>query len=1328
MANQNLFINQASLDSFGSVWTVGRNVNKFDGDNWYYYNSSNSVVPSSLPYFKDTRSISIDPQNNKWVGCAVTTGIGQDLVFYLSGQSVEEGESWDLSNFGSLSSLSPNWEVPTIYGCPYGNDVLAFISPLNGGGGTGATGDVGVTGGYLWRYDKFSKNWEEVVKDYVWPHIYDMTAVGTSMGDYNYYLCTSDGLQIIPDGKIDSFVLSGGLVSIPTLVKKNTSNSGIGSNTVYSISFDENGNYWLGTKNGLVYWDGKKYYRWDVGGGVGVTKVVVRKNGHVFFKIGDPTSVTTSVTNGFYHFNGDTFTNFNQSNSDLVDNRVVDLMVVQEKSVFSSSTAYPGDLWIVSGNNLVLFDYQIPHIYATSKYVGATGWNFVYYTPTSEGATTDAARLPKADKYTWTFPTWTNRDLNYLITAHPGMDPRNLFLETDFKDIADNKAGDQSYWNNDPILPIEEQDLAKEIPSNSWLQGTALFSVTSTCKFREYNVVTGWFDSASIVLGQTSNLDTSYTLINPNPTDASGSPNPVGFVAFYTDSGQVLGAIPFRGSSTYVLKAVPSLDDSTLYVAGAFKKYIEAGKFVYASEYPGAPGMTATGVSGPTGAPVGFSNIATPGITASYDYPWILNGPTGATSGIYLPDTSILVDRYGFFLAEVDFDLGNQISYGGIDFAAGETDQALYCLKNFRYFPGASSSYDTRSGVPTADSPNKIGALDISIAKNSVRLTLNYDGGIATLKNEFGYLGDMPQSPDFIFTNFIGSNYADGGVLIDLDSFMDLKNGISIGDTGPNVQSISLDRISGLPDSLTYLLTGTSKYNVVSPGISLSHPKPGYSMPFFILNNSSNSAIKGSFIKNSNKNVIGFQNWRKTISPFKSKSQYYLDFAYTGDASIVLPPAGTNGLVSGASGALNLGTLSVKPGGSYTLLSTYEVLPESYEDAYYGNLAGSSDTNHDNDYYSSFYYPKSPGNTDLGHLLIKRNVTGTFIGDFSTFAVNCFSVDLQVFGSNPPQNSIIASAISPINGAILVNPSQSGIDVSSTLLNFAASSLTVSLTDIEGNTSSFVPASITNAGSFIQINYFNGSVTGTLPPNLTVGQATICFTPIVINQFNFKYHVSENADLFVAGSYYGTNGPVNLPYPGGTGSFVSFLESYKPKTGKSMGDIISRAGSGSWTWVDVHNSERDLYVPMMSTVFLNNYDSKIFGKKNNRWVLSNSKTGEVLLDVKNVPYFIYTFTKSGYYSIVNSVEDSAGNVYEISKPAFIKVVNQSIPVADDPNPEYVNSADYGYIPTKIDRNSKSFQLAEEMTKEQFEILFNNRIQFGSGIFIPDNPDATFNQY
>jgi PKD repeat protein len=187
------------------------------------------------------------------------------------------------------------------------------------------------------------------------------------------------------------------------------------------------------------------------------------------------------------------------------------------------------------------------------------------------------------------------------------------------------------------------------------------------------------------------------------------------------------------------------------------------------------------------------------------------------------------------------------------------------------------------------------------------------------------------------------------------------------------------------------------------------------------------------------------------------------------------------------------------------------------------------------------------------------------------------------------------------------------------------------------------------------------------------------------------------------------------------------LESYKPPIGIDLGNIISRAGSGAWTWVDVHNSNNNLYVPMLSTVFFSNYDSQIFGKRNNRWVLSNARTGEVILDVKFTPYFIYTFTESDYYSIQNTVEDSAGNIYEISKPAFITVVNQSIPKANDPNPLLVNSADYGFTPPNKDFQSEAADLDRSILEQQIFIRSQNVPDFGSGLNIKSDENSTFRE-
>jgi len=1210
MANSNYFINQADLDSSGNVWCAGRDLTKYNGSSWEYYDYTNSVVPSNYPYFLDTRSISVDNNDYKWVGCAVTASLSQTIIFNAGEINAATGSSWDITEFGALSQASSNWEVPTIYASPFGNEVLAFISPLNGGGGTGASGNVGVTGGYLWRYESESSTWKEVSPGYTWPHIYEITAKGIGGDSFDYYLCTDDGLQVIPQGTLDTIQLEDGTLAIPVLKKYNSSNSSIGSDSVYSISFDENGNYWAGTSEGIVYWDNSKFYTWSAGNGYGVTKVVSRYNGHVFFRTGNPLNVAVT-TDGLYHFNGDTFTLYDTSNSSLPDNRVISILLAKEKVIKGSLTVLQNDLWLVAGNYVVLFDYTIPHIYATSKYEGTNGWNFVYYTPTSEGGTTDAARLPKSNKYTWTLPTWTGSDLSYLGNLHPGMDTRNLFLETDLKAISDGRAGDQDYWNNGTVIPWQDQQEANLIPPYSWLDNTTNFDVTSVSRFRDYNVVTGYSSSASLDLGEQNNQSTNFTLTNPNPVGSTGSAQNFGFVAFYSDGGQIQGAIPIRGYETKILKAQPSLDDSSLFILGSFTRYMEAGKFVWSSEYPNSGSMNVTGITGPIGGPIGFSNIGAPGLTSSYDYPWILNGATGATSGIYLPDQSILQDTVSYFIAEVDFDLGNQISYGGIDFSQIDP-LSSFCLKNFRYFPAISSTYDP-AGATGATSPNSFGNSDLSVSKNSVRITGNIAGGLATLKN--GYLndGDWFNAPDSIFTNQYLSDYATNGLVIDMNSNLDLKTAFVIGSTSNG----SLDNIISLEDSNSYVLSGTYKGSFNNQGLSPYHPATGSSLPFFTVNGYNNEGITGSFIVNSDLSS-NYQNWYNTIKSYKSKDQYFVDFLYTGYAYLQKFQSG-DGVLAGDSGSLNLGTLSVKPGGQFSILSSYELLDYNYGGSYEASISDNTDADNSGYYNIAIHYPETPGVTGSANSIVRRSVYGTYVDQLLTFST----------------------------------------------------------------------------------------------------------TGLTGDQSQLKLVSHPDLDVFIAGSNTGSTGPSYLPYAGGTGSFVAFLESYKPGTGIDLGDVISRAGSGAWTWVDVHNSSSDLFVPMLSTVFMSNYDSKIFGKSNNRWVLKNASTNEILLDVKNVPYFIYTFTQSGYFSIQNSVEDSAGNVYEISKPAFIKVVNQSIPKANDPNPEFVNSADYGYKPPIMSGNGQLLDLSVELLDEQERILINSIQPFGSGLVIPDNPDATF---
>jgi hypothetical protein len=228
--------------------------------------------------------------------------------------------------------------------------------------------------------------------------------------------------------------------------------------------------------------------------------------------------------------------------------------------------------------------------------------------------------------------------------------------------------------------------------------------------------------------------------------------------------------------------------------------------------------------------------------------------------------------------------------------------------------------------------------------------------------------------------------------------------------------------------------------------------------------------------------------------------------------------------------------------------------------------------------------------------------------------------------------------------------------------------------------------------------------------------------------------VNINGDIVFTGinssSQGGSTGPAWLDYvttDTTQNAYVFYSEQYEAPTGINMGQIISRPGSNPWTWCDVHQTDRGMEVPLMCTVFFSNYNSAIYGKQNNKWILSNSKTGSEILNVKNTPYFIYTFTDAGYYTIYNQVEDAYGNVYEISKKGFITVVDHKIKKANDENPLVVNSADYGYpIPPKT-KQGRINSLEKEMLQDQALKLKENSAPFTSPLIIKDNPDATFNQ-
>lgn len=1205
MPSTGAYINQAQIDGFNNIWTVGRNLNKFNGTVLTSYDYLNSAVPANGPYYLDTRSISIDEDNTKWVGCSHIPTLPSALIFSVEGPNASTGESWTSLEITGENSFPV--DVPTIYASPYGDEILAFISPLNGGSGTGPDGVYGVTGGELYVYNKILATWTEPAEDFVWPHIYDIKAKGILGSTYEYYLATPQGIYIIPPGTLKVSYFTGGLPYLEQANIWNSENTSLPSDTIYSLDFDENGHLWIGTDSGLAYWDGSKIYVWNstILPGLLSDEIMVvqsRPNGHVFFTAGNPEK---GEGTGFYYFNGDTLINYNSSNSVLPSNDVYSVLLVEEKSFNNGTTLYPNNIVLISGNNVGFFDYTIPHIYATSKFAGTTGWNFVDYTPTTEALVTDEAKLPKANKYTWAYPSWGTYQNSYLQYKHPGLDPRNLFLEADLKAIADGRAGEQNYWNLGEIPNFSEIQIAQSLQNSSWVNGitggTGEVKITSASYIDEKYVFGGYSTDQSVYFGPKNNLE-ELVIANPNPTDSFYQPwsgQSFGFVSYYNESGQVQDVLPIRGLETKVYDVQTSVDDRSLYVLGTYKGYIEIGELIYSSTYPGAAGIT----GGPIGGPIGFSNIQTPGITGSpYSYPWIYDGTQVIpATGPFLPETSVIDEfKESIFLLEIEKNLGSESSYGGIDFGVTGGLESSFRVKDFRIFPGASSGYNPISTSVTIDTILYGPTLSLSVSDYGVEIVGTLEGGISTFKDGYNRNLDLPSTDEFIFSQWetAGSNYLKGGFWISLGTELELLKTEVTSGTGGNVIFNSIQKDQG---TLTYLITGTSNSTSFDfIGSSLTGGSTGSNTPFYLISDYSPAAVSHNFIQTNSAPIDEFQG----IDSSYFNGRYYWATFYSGTGSF-----GSNSISEEANY------------NGYSIL-TAEITPSQSQTQIYSNKVSPVDLN----------------STSLG------------IDDFE------IGLEEQRF------YSFFSNGGTASNNIYKVNPSGG----------------------------------------------LNGSI-------------------YIGGTGNIRLSLDPKDNLLAGGYRIGSTGPSSLPVDtyAQNNSFAALIPQYVPGTGIDLGNIISRAGSGAWTWADVSNSNGDLLVPMLSTVFFSNYASHIFGKQNNKWILKDAKSDSVILDVKSVPYFIYTFTDAGYYTIQNSVEDSFGNVYSITKPAFIRVVNQSVASASDPNPEFVNSVDYGYPPVMPGENNASFRLGVSLLAQQEEILKNSRQPFGSGLILPDDPNSTF---
>ena len=121
---------------------------------------------------------------------------------------------------------------------------------------------------------------------------------------------------------------------------------------------------------------------------------------------------------------------------------------------------------------------------------------------------------------------------------------------------------------------------------------------------------------------------------------------------------------------------------------------------------------------------------------------------------------------------------------------------------------------------------------------------------------------------------------------------------------------------------------------------------------------------------------------------------------------------------------------------------------------------------------------------------------------------------------------------------------------------------------------------------------------------------------------------------------------------------------------------ITLSGSHSWSWKEERFYQEEFEIPLASTIFINPIDSLIPGKKNHTWVLTDTETGEEIVRIRRTPYFIWTFTSPGFYSISCQLQDANGNTYETQHKGKVRVIDHKEAFAGDLIPEVVNPDDY----------------------------------------------------
>lgn len=107
--------------------------------------------------------------------------------------------------------------------------------------------------------------------------------------------------------------------------------------------------------------------------------------------------------------------------------------------------------------------------------------------------------------------------------------------------------------------------------------------------------------------------------------------------------------------------------------------------------------------------------------------------------------------------------------------------------------------------------------------------------------------------------------------------------------------------------------------------------------------------------------------------------------------------------------------------------------------------------------------------------------------------------------------------------------------------------------------------------------------------------------------------------------------------------------------GQRRGHLPSWYGSGSFTNNDLRVFKEHFLLPLAVPVFLIHNQSEIPGKDQTRWIVTNTLTGEKIIETADKPFLIINFIEESFYTVECWVTDSNGNESYTKQSGFIDV-------------------------------------------------------------------------